>query len=455
MNSIKRRYILLKLRTLSCIFIGLLIPFVLSGCGNSQSQQQKSSHIEMTDNDISGGEARANHSIVVHSATELKSVLKEDKNKPKDILINSSLNGNTDGYLQDKIQLNKNELNTQIEKLNKKPRVTTYTNNINGVSKQDKLNAKKRSQIQWQKQKQQQRRLELVAKNRNDAFNKLIQQKTKDDRINIPSNTTIAEDPNTKLQNITFVAKGHNIIFRNLSMQSPINYLTNTPLKNDAIKISHANGVLLEHNTFTDSELPKRANRIQKGSKLNKNVRNYSYDCLTDITNDAKHVVIKHNRYVNANRAIMIGNPYQHLGNVNAKITNNLFDNVAQSAPQVCYGRAIIMNNYYFNNARNFNKYNSVWGYGTKANLRTKNNTFKITRENSKQVARKLLQWNKRWFGTSVNSINNNINNNNFRIIAHGDKVQILKNDSSYQPASIDNFAKDGAILGRNEALGD
>lgn len=474
-----------KKRWLFVIPLALLTSLSLAGCGNQEAGSSNGNQvktIQMTNRNINGG--NANHKFrAVHSISDLKKALyknriqkfkiKKGKKtkiakviKPRVILINSSLNGNSNDTLQDREQNEETKLGNEITQLQQKPQIKNKS--ISGMSQKEQNALKRSNQQKWQNQKNRAHTLQGILKNKQQNYKELDSKRTQATSVKIPSNTTIVGSPNTQMQNVTFKIKGsQNVVIRNLNMQAPSNYNGDNPdIKNDSILINHVDGVKLDHDTFTDSTTNANQNvlnnrkannqRNQNKNGKNQNKQDQNADSLTDITGSAKHVVITHSRYTDAHKAILIGNPENQNavnGHIQVTINRNLFEDVGQNAPQVDEGTVHLIHNYYSEDNVPPYKFSYGLGFGPNAILYSNKNTFNINNENSKKVAKYLIKTENNQPGRKIVDKDMNINGQNYKYVVQDNSLQVKNSNIKYAQPEIDPFYQSGSILGENKAL--
>ena len=174
--------------------------------------------------------------------------------------------------------------------------------------------------------------------------------------IKLPSNTTLLGDgPGAGVVNGTIdIAGVSQVIVRNLSLAAPCDVApvwdpNDGPVGNwnsafDAISITGAHHVWIDHNTLTDAPTTDDQLPIENG-KLKQ-----CHDGLLDITKGADYVTVSYNVFDKHDKTLLIGSSdslTSDAGKLRVSFSNNVFSSLTQRAPRVRYGQVHLFNNYY------------------------------------------------------------------------------------------------------------
>jgi pectate lyase len=200
--------------------------------------------------------------------------------------------------------------------------------------------------------------------------------------MRVPDNTTIVgTDQDTTIRGAWFDLRGtatvrrRNIIIRNITFEDvydcfPAWTPTRTPAgawtgtgewnaEYDAVSLRETEQVWIDHNQFRERATP--------GSRLPTvfGATYQPYDGLVDITNASDRVTVSWNRFLNHDKAMLIGasdDAPGDVGRLRVTLHHNHFENIGQRAPRVRYGQVHVYNNYYFIPAAAGHLYS--WGVG-------------------------------------------------------------------------------------------
>lgn len=269
----------------------LLVPLALSGCGK---QTKKVHHTpKMTYTNIVGG--NQDYYETAHSTQKLQEDLNKKGNHHKVIFLSTSLNGQTNGSTQDRMQEQHAQLEQKLAKSQQKPKLQN-SSVINGNTKKTQQKAKIAQNKQWQKQQKESKQLKQEINQQQKQNSQQLQKLTQPTTIYIPSNTTIVGAPNTQMQNINFQIQGKNVVIRNLAMQVP---QTKDASKQSIIQLQDTNGVKLKNNTFTG--ISQKANQQNKKKKAQQVTQTNGTAISLE---QAKHTVATKNQYQSLKQAI-------------------------------------------------------------------------------------------------------------------------------------------------------
>lgn len=247
----------------SVLLSGALLT--LTACGKTHKAPKHHHQKPMIARNITGG-GKKGYFQAVHSTKQLQNTLKKTGKRPKEILLTTDLNGDTNGLLQSKLQQKQAQLQNRIGNLKHKPALK-INNNVKESQKQKMNQAKQKQNQQWNNQKQQMKNLNLQLQKQKKNNQQQIKQKTSPVNIHVPSNTTLVSEPNVHTQNVSLLLHGKNIIIRNMSMQVP-NGIQN--YKNQFItRLQKVNGVKLEHDDFKGiSAMQQQKNKNKKAMQV-------------------------------------------------------------------------------------------------------------------------------------------------------------------------------------------
>ena len=207
--------------------------------------------------------------------------------------------------------------------------------------------------------------------------------------INVPSNTTlIGAGPGAGFVNghvnITGVSQ---VIVRNLKIVAPCDVAPvwdptdgatgNWNAAFDAIAITAADHVWIDHNTITDAPVTDDTLPIENGSTKQ------CHDGALDITRGADFVTVSYNIFEKHNKTSLIGasdTATTDAGRLRITFSNNVFSNVTQRAPRVRYGQVHLFNNLHLGSktAPVYPHSYSV-GVGKSAQIISQNNVYSVT----------------------------------------------------------------------------
>jgi len=213
-------------------------------------------------------------------------------------------------------------------------------------------------------------------------------------RIRVGSNTTIVGlGKNATIKGAWLDIRGtsgvansrSNIIIRNLTFRdtydcfpqwSPTDgTLGSWNAQYDSVSLRDANNVWIDHNTFEDRATADDTQPNHFG------VLYQVHDGLVDITNASDLVTVSWNRFVNHDKAMLIGSSDSAVadrGKLRVTLHHNLFKDVGQRAPRVRFGQVHLYNNYY--DITDTTHYQYSWGVGIESAIYAEENFFLANR---------------------------------------------------------------------------
>lgn len=174
--------------------------------------------------------------------------------------------------------------------------------------------------------------------------------------VRIPSNTTlIGVAPGAGFINGSLsVSKVSQVVIRNLALRNPCDVAPrwdpqDGPKGNwnslfDAVTVSNAHHVWIDHNSFTDAPDTDDRHPVQNG-KLKQ-----CHDGALDINQGSDFVSVTYNRFTQHEKNLLIGSSDRAAGDqgrLRVTLKGNLFEHVAERAPRVRYGQVHLLNNHY------------------------------------------------------------------------------------------------------------
>jgi pectate lyase len=213
-------------------------------------------------------------------------------------------------------------------------------------------------------------------------------------RIRIGSNTTIVgAGRNATINGAWFDIRGtanvpnsrSNIIIRNLTFRDTYDCFTawdptdgangSWNAQYDAVSLRDSNNVWIDHNTFEDRDTADALQPHHFG------VLYQVHDGLLDVTNASDLVTVTWNRFVNHDKAMLIGSSdgaVADRGKLRVTFHHNLFSGIGQRAPRVRFGQVHLYNNFY--DIRDASHYQYSWGVGIESAIYAQENFFLSSR---------------------------------------------------------------------------
>lgn len=210
-------------------------------------------------------------------------------------------------------------------------------------------------------------------------------------QVRVPSNTTlIGAGPGAGFTNAWIhIAGVSNVIVRNLHIVAPCDVApvwdpTDGSTGNwngayDAISVTSADHVWIDHNTITDAPLTDDQLPIENGK-----IRQ-CHDGAIDITRGADYVTVSYNVLHKHDKTLLIGSSDSgstaqlDAGRLRVTLANNVFRDVTQRTPRVRFGRVHVFNNLFLGR-KDSGAYAHSYsiGVGTSAQVLSQANDFSI-----------------------------------------------------------------------------
>jgi pectate lyase len=210
-------------------------------------------------------------------------------------------------------------------------------------------------------------------------------------RIRVPPNTTIfGVGTDAAIIGAWLDIRGEsgsqpmNVIVRNISFEdtadcfpqwSPTDGITgNWNAAYDAISISNATHVWIDHNRFADVRTRDETQPLYFGH------RHQVHDGLLDITNASDFVTVSWNHFTAHDKTMLIGNSdsaTEDREHLRVTLHHNYFDGTGQRTPRVRFGKVHVYNNVY--RADRDTNFRSSWGVGTESQIYAENNYFDMS----------------------------------------------------------------------------
>ncbi len=206
--------------------------------------------------------------------------------------------------------------------------------------------------------------------------------------VRLKSNTTlIGGNSNSGFVNGHIIVSGvSQIIIRNLKIVAPCDVgpvwdpndgsLGNWNSAFDAIGVSNADHVWVDHNSFTDVPMTDNFLPIENGRPKQ------CHDGALDITNASDYVTVSYNVFGQHDKTNLVGgsdSASADEGKLRVTFSNNVYRDAASRSPRVRFGQVHLFNNYYAGSksaAVYANSY-SV-GVGNAAKILSQNNVFEV-----------------------------------------------------------------------------
>ena len=213
-------------------------------------------------------------------------------------------------------------------------------------------------------------------------------------RIRVGSNTTIVGvGTDATIKGAWFDIRGtsnvpnsrSNIIIRNLTFRDTYDCfpawdptdgtLGSWNAQYDSISLRDTNNVWIDHNRFEDRDTADSTQPQHFG------VLYQVHDGLVDITNASDLVTLSWNRFVNHDKAMLIGSSdgaTADRGKLRVTLHHNVFERIGQRAPRVRFGQVHLYNNFY--DLRSTPNYQYSWGVGIESAIYAEENFFVANR---------------------------------------------------------------------------
>ncbi|MFH8898741.1 polysaccharide lyase family 1 protein [Streptomyces coeruleorubidus] len=175
-------------------------------------------------------------------------------------------------------------------------------------------------------------------------------------QLTVPSNTTlVGVGRDARLLGVFLtVNTGSNIAVRNLHLEAPVDHFTSwSPgdgthgswnARFDALTVITGKNIWIDHCTFTDGRFPDREAPLGfHGERVQR------HDGLLDIEDGSDFVTVSDSRFVDHDKAILIGSGDgrgdRDRGHFKATFVRNLFSGIVQRVPRVRFGQVHVVNN--------------------------------------------------------------------------------------------------------------
>lgn len=179
--------------------------------------------------------------------------------------------------------------------------------------------------------------------------------------LRIPSHTTlVGVTPDAGFINASLSVAGvSQVIVRNLQLRNPCDVEPvwdakdgakgNWNSRYDAISVTNAHHVWIDHNSFTDAPVTDDTRPVANG------MPKQCHDGALDITNGSDFVSVSYNRFALHQKNTLVGGADRATGDrTHLRVTfkANLFENVSERTPRVRYGQVHLLNNYHVGDRR-------------------------------------------------------------------------------------------------------
>ena len=179
--------------------------------------------------------------------------------------------------------------------------------------------------------------------------------------VRIPANTTLlGVTPGAGFVNASLAVSGvSQVIVRNLALRNPCDIAPRWDPKDgakgnwnsqyDAISVSNAQHVWIDHNSFTDAPVTDDTQPHENG------MPKQCHDGALDITSASDFVSVTYNHFALHEKNTLVGGADRATADrAHLRVTfkGNLFENVSERAPRVRYGQVHLLNNYHVGDRR-------------------------------------------------------------------------------------------------------
>jgi pectate lyase len=177
-------------------------------------------------------------------------------------------------------------------------------------------------------------------------------------QITVPSNTTlVGAGKGARLDGVDLTVNlGTNIILRNLTLESPIDYFTSWDpgdgaqgawnARFDAMSVVTGTNLWIDHCTFSDGQYPD--SEAPAGFHDQPVQR---HDGLLDIEDASDFVTVSYSQFLDHDKSLLIGSGDSRAdrdrGHLRLTFHNNLFRNTQQRSPRLRFGELHTYNNYF------------------------------------------------------------------------------------------------------------
>lgn len=179
--------------------------------------------------------------------------------------------------------------------------------------------------------------------------------------VRIPSHTTlIGIVPGAGFVNASLAVSGvEQVVIRNLALRNPCDIdpqwdprdgaRGNWNARYDAISVSNARHVWIDHNSFTDAPVTDDTQPVENG------MPKQCHDGALDITNASDFVSVTYNHFALHQKNTLVGGSDRATddrSHLRVTFKGNLFEHVSERAPRVRYGQVHLLNNYHVGDRR-------------------------------------------------------------------------------------------------------
>ncbi|HEY0000086.1 MAG TPA: pectate lyase [Actinoplanes sp.] len=177
-------------------------------------------------------------------------------------------------------------------------------------------------------------------------------------QITVPSNTTlVGEGRGARLDGVDLTVNlGTNIIIRNLTLESPIDYFTSWDpgdgaqggwnARFDAMSVVTGTNLWIDHCTFTDGQYPDSEAPVGfHGQPVQR------HDGLLDIEDGSDFITVSYSQFLDHDKTLLIGSGdskgARDRAHLRLTFHHNLFRNSQQRSPRLRFGQVHTYNNYF------------------------------------------------------------------------------------------------------------
>jgi pectate lyase/pectin methylesterase-like acyl-CoA thioesterase len=219
-------------------------------------------------------------------------------------------------------------------------------------------------------------------------------------QIKVGSNTTIVGLPGSNakiLGGSLMIQNVDNVIIRNIDFENSFDYFpqwdpTDGATGNwnsafDTITIKNAKHIWIDHNTFSDGNMPDDQSKTYFGRQYQQ------HDGLLDMTNASDLITVSYNHFHDHDKTTLVGGSdsfTDDTGKERITFHHNYYQNVTERGPRVRYGQVHIYNNYY-EGTKDHPSYPHLYslGIGFKSQIFAQNNYFVMDQDTPPE---KLIQ---------------------------------------------------------------
>jgi pectate lyase len=177
-------------------------------------------------------------------------------------------------------------------------------------------------------------------------------------QITVPSNTTlVGAGRDAKLDGVDLTVNvGTNIVIRNLTLVSPIDYFTSWDpgdgaegswnARFDAMSVVTGTNLWVDHCTFTDGQYPDSEAPVGFHDRPVQR-----HDGLLDIEDGSDFITVSYSQFLDHDKTLLIGSGDgkgdRDRGHLRLTFHNNLFRNAQERSPRLRFGEVHTYNNYF------------------------------------------------------------------------------------------------------------